>query len=108
MPIHFLAVCAISAAALIAKADDEGWRLHGGTQTDQRFSSLNQINEQTVSRLGLVWSKELGTSRGLEATPIVDDGILYTTGSWSVVFALDARTGQAQWTYDPKVPRERA
>jgi quinohemoprotein ethanol dehydrogenase len=94
-------------ALLVANAADEGWRLHG-TQTDQRFSSLNQINEQTVPRLGLVWSKELGTSRGLEATPIVDNGIIYTTGSWSVVFAFDATTGQTKWIYDPKVPRERA
>ncbi len=75
---------------------------------DQRFSALNQINEHTVSKLGLVWSKELGTSRGLEATPVVEDGIIYTTGSWSVVFAFDARTGKMKWTYDPKVPRERA
>jgi quinohemoprotein ethanol dehydrogenase len=75
-------------------ATGEDWHLHGGGQTDQRFSALSQINEQTVSRLGLVWSAELGTSRGLEATPIVEDGVIYTTGSWSLVFALDARTGK--------------
>ena len=92
----------------IAAGADEDWRLHGGSQTDQRFSPLNQINEQTVSRLGLVWSQELGTSRGLEATPIVEDGVIYTTGSWSVVFAFTARTGKMKWTYDPRVPRERA
>ena len=92
----------------IAAFADEDWRLHGGSQTGQRFSSLNQINEQTVARLGLVWSQELGTSRGLEATPIVEQGVIYTTGSWSVVFAFDARTGKMKWTYDPRVPRERA
>jgi glucose dehydrogenase len=59
-------------------AADENWSLHGGTQTDQRFSSLNQVNEKTISRLGLVWSKELGTTRGLEAAPIVENGIVYT------------------------------
>ena len=64
-------VIAIGASFLtLTAAADENWRLHGGTQTDQRFSPLNQINEQTVSKLGLVWSKELGTTRGLEATPI--------------------------------------
>ena len=87
---------------------EKDWRLHGGSQTDQRFSPLNQINEQTVSRLGLAWSQELGTSRGLEATPIVEEGVIYITGSWSVVFAFDARTGEMKWTYDPQVPRERA
>jgi quinohemoprotein ethanol dehydrogenase len=93
---------------LTAAAADESWRLHGGTHTEQRFSPLNQINEQTVSKLGLLWSREVGTTRGLEATPIVDAGVIYTTGAWSVVFAFDAKTGELKWTYDPKVPRERA
>ena len=84
------------------------WLLYGRTYDDQRFSPLNQINEQTVANLGLVWSRELGTTRGLEATPLVEHGILYTTGSWSVVLALDAKTGKQLWTYDPQVKRERA
>ena len=104
---QFLAIGA-TMVMVTAAADDEGWPVHGGSQTDQRFSPLNEINEQTVSRLGLVWSRELGTTRGLEATPIIDHGVIYTTGSWSVVFALDATTGQLRWTYDPKVPREKA
>jgi quinohemoprotein ethanol dehydrogenase len=74
----------------------------------QRFSPLRLIDDRTVSRLGLAWSRELGTSRALEATPVFDNGVLYTTGSWSVVFALDARTGEPVWTYDPKVRRERS
>ena len=87
---------------------DDNWRLHGGAQNDQRFSPLDQINERTVATLGLVWSKELGTTRGLEATPLVEDGVVYTTGAWSVVFAFDATTGETKWTYDPGVPKERA
>ncbi len=104
---HLLALTA-SLVIAAAAARGEDWLLHGGAQTDQRFSDLNQINEQTVSRLGLVWSRELGTTRGLEATPIVADGIIYATGSWNAVFAFDARTGKLKWAYDPKVPRERA
>ena len=92
-------------ATAIASQD---WPLHGGSPANQRFSELNQINERTISRLGLVWSQELGTSRGLEATPIVADGVVYTTGSWSVVYAFDAKTGKLKWTYDPKVSRARA
>jgi quinohemoprotein ethanol dehydrogenase len=61
-----------------------------------------------LGKLGLAWSRELGTTRGLEATPLVEDGVLYTTSSWSVVYAIDAKTGQPKWTYDPKVIRERA
>src|SRR5215469_1010209 len=104
---HLLALTAIF-AMVIPTVAEEHWPLHGGSQADQRFSPLNQINEQTVSRLSLVWSQELGTSRGLEATPIVEQGVIYTTGSWSVVFAFDARTGKMKWTYDPRVPRARA
>ena len=85
-------------------ATAEDWHLHGGTQTDRRFSPLNQINERTVSRLGLAWSMELGTSRGLEATPIVEDGVIYTTGAWNMVFAFDARTGQMKWTTIRRFP----
>jgi len=91
-----------------ADQDPANWLMYGRTYDDHRFSPLNQINEQTISKLGLAWSRELGTTRGLEGTPLVEDGILYTTGSWSVVFAIDAKTGKLKWTYDPKVSRERA
>jgi PQQ-dependent dehydrogenase (methanol/ethanol family) len=99
---------AIGAIFLVATAAgaDSNWPVHGGTPNGQGFSPLRLIDDRTVSRLGLAWSRELGTSRGLEATPIVENGVLYTTGSWSVVFALDARTGETKWTYDPKVRRE--
>ena len=89
-------------------ADTGNWVMYGGTVDDHRYSPLNQINEQTVGKLGLAWSHELGTTRGLEATPIVENGVIYTTGSWSVVFALDAKTSEVRWKYDPKVPREGA
>ena len=91
-----------------ADQDTGNWLMYGRTYDDHRFSPLNQINEQTVGKLGLAWSRELGTTRGLEATPLVEDGVIYTTGSWSVVYAIDAKTGEVRWTYDPKVPRERA
>ena len=103
----FLTSCALLAAALLAEAQ-ENWRFYGGSEDNQRFAPLDQINEQTVGRLGLVWSQELGTSRGLEATPMVENGVIYTTGSWSVAYAFDARTGKLNWTYDPRVSREKA
>src|SRR5882724_8466878 len=70
------------------------WSLYGGSYEEQRFSNLKQINEQNVEKVGLVWSHEFGTHRGLEATPLVVNGVIYTTVEWSVVYALDARTGQ--------------
>src|ERR1700694_1830764 len=91
-----------------ADRDAGNWLMYGRTYDDHRFSPLSQINEQTVAKLALVWSRELGTTRGLEATPLVENGVIYTTGSWSVVYALDAKTGDVRWTYDPAVPRTRA
>ncbi len=101
----FLACCARTRSS----GQDRGnWLMYGRTYDDHRFSPLDQINEQTVGKLSLAWSRELRTTRGLEATPLVKDGVLYTTGSWSVVYAIDAKTGNLRWTYDPQVPRQRA
>ena len=91
-----------------ADGDTANWLMYGRTYDDHRFSPLSQINEQTVAKLGLVWSRELGTTRGLEATPLVENGVIYTTGSWSVVYAIDAQTADVRWMYDPAVPRARA
>jgi quinohemoprotein ethanol dehydrogenase len=61
-----------------------------------------------VAELGLFWSYDLGTSRGIEATPIVHDGIMYVTSTWNIVHALDARTGKQLWQFDPIVDKEQA
>ncbi len=91
----------------IADADREpqNWLTHGRTYGEQRYSPLRQIDAGNVERLGLAWSVPMGTYRGLEATPIVVDGVMYTTATWSVVYALDAKTGRTLWTYDPQVPK---
>ena len=87
---------------------NSNWLMYGLTSDDHRFSPLKQIDEQTVGKLGLVWSEELDTTRGLEATPIVEDGVIYTTGSWNVVIAMDAKTGKTMWKYDPALDRSGA
>lgn len=91
----------------VLKADEEpgNWLLHGRTYDESRFSPLTEINDENVSDLGLAWYFDTGTDRGLEASPIVVDGVMFSTGSWSVVFANDARTGELLWTHDPKVPK---
>jgi len=92
----------------IANANDEpgNWLSYGRTYDEQRYSPLNQVNDRNVADLGLAWHYDFDTNRGLEATPIVVDGVMFTSGSWSRVYALDARTGQLLWEYDPKVPPE--
>jgi len=97
---------AIDDAALRgADARPGEWITHGRTYAETRFSTLKQIDAANVKTLGLAWSFDTDTTRGLEATPIIVDGVMYTTGSWSVVFALDARTGKQLWKWDPQVPR---
>ena len=81
------------------------WLLHGRTYAEERHSPLDQINTSNVDQIGLSWSFETGTNRGHETTPIVKDGVMFITAPWSVVHALDAKTGDLLWTYDPKVER---
>ncbi len=107
----FIAVSLLLTTAGCRKAAppaDADWTLYGRTHDEQRFSPLAQINEGTIGQLGLAWSRELGSTRGLEATPLVSDGVIYTTGEWSIAYALDARDGKILWTFDPKVDRSRA
>src|ERR1700681_3996030 len=96
------------AALRAADSDSANWITYGRTYSEQRFSRLQQIDEHTVSRLGLVWSFDLGTRRGLEATPLVKDGVLYTTSAWGLVYAVDGGKGHLLWEYDPHVPKEHA
>jgi quinohemoprotein ethanol dehydrogenase len=82
------------------------WPSYGMDYSETRFSRLNQINASNVKELGLMWSYNLESTRGVEATPIVIDGIMYVSAAWSVVHSVDVRTGKRIWTYDPKVPPE--
>lgn len=82
------------------------WPSYGLDHAETRFSRLTQISTGNVGKLGLVWSYNLESTRGVEATPVVVDGIMYVTASWSIVHAVDVRTGQRLWSYDPKVDRE--
>lgn len=82
------------------------WMSHGRTWDEQRFSPLAQINAGNVKGLGLAWFDDLDTYRGMQATPIVVDGVLYNASVFNVVTAYDARSGAKLWTYDPKVARE--
>ncbi|HEX6860058.1 MAG TPA: PQQ-dependent dehydrogenase, methanol/ethanol family [Caulobacteraceae bacterium] len=81
------------------------WLTHGRTYSEQRYSPLDEINRGNVAKLNLAWSFDLPEERGIEATPLMAGGVLYTTSSWSIVRAFNARTGELIWTYDPKVPR---
>jgi len=94
----------VNTAAITTPHPDD-WPSYGLDYREQRFSPIKQIDRSNVASLGLAWHFDADYARGIEATPIVVDGIMYVTGSWSVVYALDAKTGQLLWKFDPQVPK---
>jgi quinohemoprotein ethanol dehydrogenase len=85
------------------KSGDE-WLTYGLDQGETRYSPLTQINTTNVGKLVPAWSYDLGIGGGnQEGTPLVWNGTLYGITNWSVVFAVDARTGKEKWRWDPEV-----
>jgi len=95
----------VDTARIVADTDPGNWLTHGRTYGEQRYSPLTDIDTSSVATLGLAWSYELRTPRGASATPLVVDGVMYLTSAWSIVYALDARTGAERWVFDPEVDR---
>ena len=90
-----------------AKNGDE-WISYGFTPGETRYSPLSQITTANVGRLGVAWSYDLGRGGGgQEATPLAWNGNVYGITNWSIVFALDARTGQEKWRWDPEVNQDK-
>ena len=91
-----------------AKLTSDGdWLSYGLTPGETRYSPLKQIDASNVKRLGLVWSYEVGDGGGdQEATPLVWNNTIFGVTNWSIVFAVDARTGKEKWRWDPLVNRK--
>ncbi len=109
-----LATFACLAAGQARKVDDgalrnagktgEEWLSYGLTPGETRYSPLNQINASNVSRLGLAWSYDIGPGGGnQEGTPLEWNGVIFGITNWSIVFAVDARTGKEKWRWNPEV-----
>jgi quinohemoprotein ethanol dehydrogenase len=94
--------------ARLANADSEpgNWYATDRGSGEDHYSLLDQIDATNVSQLGFAWQYDTHTTRGLQASPLVIDGVMYTSGPWGRVYAVDAKTGKERWTYDPKVPGE--
>src|SRR5262245_54172978 len=89
----------------------EDWITYNMNWAEQRYSPLNQINSSNVSGLAPAWSYEIPAAPGpaqnrQEATPLVLNGVLYSIAPWSVVYAVDARTGKELWHSDPEVNQQ--
>ena len=97
----------VSAERLLhAERDPDNWLMWGGNYASHGFSALAQINRDNVKSLVPVWSFQTGVADGLEATPLLVDGVIYLTAAWNHVFAIDARTGAELWHYKRRLPQK--
>ena len=93
-PAAAAAFAAVTTDRIKNASAQEEWLTHGGTYDEQRHSRLTSITKDNVNKLGVAWTYDLKTNRGVESTPIVVDGVMYVTSAWSLVYALDAKTGK--------------
>jgi quinohemoprotein ethanol dehydrogenase len=93
---------------LSAEGEPGQWLALGRNWQGDRFSPLKRIDTGNAASLGFAWEYEFRSRRGRvehgqEATPLVIDGVIYASGPWGSAIAVDARTGQERWRYDPDV-----
>lgn len=89
--------------AAIIHDSGSNWLSYGRTYDEQRYSPLDQINESNLKQLGVAWSYPMPGAKSMVGTPLVVDGVMYFSTDFSVVYAIDAKTGQELWRYDPRV-----
>jgi PQQ-dependent dehydrogenase (methanol/ethanol family) len=99
------------AALKDAAKTGEEWISYNLGWSEQRYSPLHQIDAGNIGRLGLAWSYEIPAAQGRpqtrqEGTALVSNGIMYSIAPWSVVYAVDARTGKEVWHRDPDVNQQ--
>lgn len=126
MSLKQMMIPAVSALALMvtgtlttAMAKDVTWEdilndhettddvlMYGMGNNAQRYSSLDQINVETVKHMRPAWAFSFGDEkqRGQEAQALVHDGVIYITGSYSRIWALDAKTGKRLWKFEARLP----
>jgi len=93
----------VDAARLANAVSEPGqWLTSDRDSNHTHHSPLTVINKESAARLGFAWSYDTGTTRGMEATPIVVDGVMYTSGPTGRVYALHADTGREIWKFDPQ------
>jgi quinohemoprotein ethanol dehydrogenase len=91
--------------ATLLKPADGDWVSYGRDYAEAHHSPLTQIDQSNVSRLGLAYAIEVGSEGKIETTPLVFDGVLYGTSTWSQVYAIDLRTHKLKWQWDPALVR---
>ncbi|MGP5018790.1 methanol/ethanol family PQQ-dependent dehydrogenase [Vreelandella alkaliphila] len=119
--VAYASALGVGGIALTAHASEVTWddilNDHNNTETvlmygmgvkAQRYSPLNQINADNVEMLTPAWSHSFGDEmqRGQESQALIHEGVIYVTGSYSRIFAIDARTGQRLWSYNHRLPSD--
>ena len=104
--LAIVAAAGLSGVAVAESGND--WPTYGADAANTRFSKLDQINTGNVKGLKVAWVHSLGTLESQESTPIVIGDTMYVTSSTGprYVFALDARTGEKKWVYQPELPTD--
>jgi len=98
------AVAAPVDTARIEANNPSDWLTYHGSYKGYDYSALDQINAFNVKDLQVAWTHVPGRStRGLQSMPLVADGVLFYTGSYSRTFALDGATGQLIWSFLPEL-----
>ncbi|MGP5308883.1 methanol/ethanol family PQQ-dependent dehydrogenase [Vreelandella alkaliphila] len=119
--VAYASALGVGGIALTAHASEVTWddilNDHNNTETvlmygmgvkAQRYSPLDQINADNVEMLTPAWSHSFGDEmqRGQESQALIHEGVIYVTGSYSRIFAIDARTGQRLWSYNHRLPSD--
>ena len=88
-------------------ASAQNWPMYGGDAGNTRYSQSTQINASNVDKLKVQWALQLGTTRSQESTPILVGDTLFVTSSFGPknTFAVNAKTGEVKWTYQPDIPK---
>ena len=102
LTLRLLSMLLVGVLAKTSAFADTEWRTYGLDYNETRHSKLNQINASSVADLQLAWSYDVPDAVSLNSTPLMIDGTLYFSADRAIVHAIDARTGQWNWTYDPK------
>ncbi|MEJ7607403.1 MAG: PQQ-binding-like beta-propeller repeat protein [Bryobacteraceae bacterium] len=112
MNFHYCVGGLLLLARFLTAADQstlDNWPHYGGTQSAWRHSALAQVNRSNVQKLKPVWAFQTGdVDGGLQATPIVLDGVMYISTSWNHIYAIDAVNGKEIWSFKYPKPAQGA
>jgi len=98
----------VNTARVESDSAGANWMINGRDFEAGHFSPLSQINDQSVSRLGLAWDLDIASAMGIVSEPIVVDGVGYVSAPQSKLYAVEAASGKLIWQFDPKVQLNQA